>query len=93
VVKLLVYALSRFFLQALRAMGFSLSTAFIVFYSFGYIESSCSLNNKKSSFSFLFLLRIFFNYISNAIPKVPPTNSPTRAFPLFGPGIPLYWGI
>jgi hypothetical protein len=42
----------------------------------------------------LLLLRIFLNYISNAIPKIPPTpHSPTHPFPLFGPGIPLYWGI
>jgi hypothetical protein len=39
-----------------------------------------------------FLLRIFFNYISNAILKAPP-HSPTHPFPFFGPGIPLYWGI
>jgi hypothetical protein len=53
------------------------------------------------SFSFFkkysFLLRIFLNYISNAIPKVPhtltPTHSPTHPFPLFVPGIQLYWGI
>jgi hypothetical protein len=49
-------------------------------------------------FSFyLFLLDIFFIYISNAIPKVPytlpPPCSPTHPLPLLGPGIPLYWGI
>jgi hypothetical protein len=45
----------------------------------------------------LFLLDIFFIYISNAIPKVPytlpPLCSPTHPLPLLGPGIPLYWGI
>jgi hypothetical protein len=44
----------------------------------------------------LLLLRIFLNYISNIIPKVPhtlPPHSPTHPLPLFGPGIPLYWGI
>jgi hypothetical protein len=44
----------------------------------------------------IFLLRIFLNYISNAIPKVPHTlrpQSPTHPFPFFGPGTPLYWGI
>jgi hypothetical protein len=45
----------------------------------------------------LFLLDIFFIYISNAIPKVPYTLplpcSPTHPLPLLGPGIPLYWGI
>ena len=43
-----------------------------------------------------FLLHIFLNYISNAIPKVPhtlpPTSLPTHSH-FFGPGIPLYWGI
>jgi hypothetical protein len=45
---------------------------------------------------YIFLLRIFLNYISNAIPKVPhtlPPHSPTHPFPLFGHGVPLYWGI
>ena len=43
------------------------------------------------------LLDIFFNYISNVIPKVPYTLpspcSPTHPLPLLVPGIPLYWGI
>ena len=45
----------------------------------------------------LFLLDIFFIYISNAISKVPYTLpqpcSPTHPRPLLGPGIPQYWGI
>jgi hypothetical protein len=45
-------------------------------------------------FSSIFLLDIFFIYISNAIPKVPytppPPCSPTHPLPLLGPGIPLY---
>jgi energy-coupling factor transporter transmembrane protein EcfT len=45
----------------------------------------------------LLLLYIFFIYISNAIPKVPytlpPPCSPTHPLPLFGPGVPPYWGI
>jgi hypothetical protein len=43
-----------------------------------------------------FLLGIFLIYISNAIPKVPhthPPHYPTHPLPLFGPGVPLYWGI
>ena len=44
----------------------------------------------------IFLLDIFFIYISNAIPKVPYTLprpcSPTHSLLLLGPGVPLYWG-
>jgi hypothetical protein len=51
---------------------------------------------KMGDFLKIFLLGIFLIYISNAIPKVPhtlPPHSPTHTLPLFGPGIPLYWGI
>jgi hypothetical protein len=45
----------------------------------------------------IFLLDIFFIYISNAILKVPYTLplfcSPTHPLLFLGPGIPLYWGI
>jgi hypothetical protein len=50
-VKLLVYALSSFFLEALRAMSFPLTTAFIVSHKFGYVMASFSLNS-KTSFNF-----------------------------------------
>jgi hypothetical protein len=53
-VKLLVYALSSFFLEALRAMSFPLRTTFIVSNKFGYVLASFSLNSKKSLIS-LFL--------------------------------------
>ena len=52
VTKLLVYALSIFFLEALRAMSFPLSTAFIVSQRFGYVAPSFSSNSKKSLISF-----------------------------------------
>jgi hypothetical protein len=49
------------------------------------------------TFFFKFLLDIFFIYISNTILKFPYTLpllcSPTHPLPLFGPGVPLYWGI
>jgi hypothetical protein len=52
---------------------------------------------KASLFFLIFLLDIFFIYISNAIPKVPYTlplsRSPTHPLPLLDPGVPLYWGI
>jgi hypothetical protein len=65
---------------------------------------SCSLETEEKKqmgshveffFFFVFLLGIFLIYISNAIPKVPhtPPHCPTHPLPLFGPGIPLYWGI
>jgi hypothetical protein len=48
-------------------------------------------------FSFIFLLDIFFIYISNAILKVPyslrPPCSPTHPLPLLDPGIPLSSGV
>ena len=53
-VKLLVYALSSFFLKVLRTMSFLLSTAFIVSHKFGYVVSSFVLNTKWSLIS-LFL--------------------------------------
>jgi hypothetical protein len=53
--------------------------------------------NQAIYFIILFLLDIFFIYISNAIPKVPYTLplpcSPAHLLLLPGPGIPLYWGI
>jgi hypothetical protein len=47
VVNLLVCALSSFFLEALRAMSFSLRTTFIVSHKFWYDVSSFSLNSKS----------------------------------------------
>jgi len=68
-VKLLIYTLSCFFLQALRAVSFPLSTAFIVSHNFGYVVPSFSLNSKKSLISFfifsltwLSLSRALFNF-------------------------------
>jgi hypothetical protein len=53
-------------------------------------------NVPKILFFKYFLLHIFLNYISNAIPKVPhtlpSTSLPTHSH-FFGPGVPLYWGI
>ena len=53
-VKLLVYALSSFCLEALRAMSFPLRTAFIVSHKFEYVVASFSLTSKKPLIS-LFL--------------------------------------
>ena len=44
---LLVYALSSFFLEALRAMNFPHRTAFIVSHKFGYDVASFSLNSNE----------------------------------------------
>jgi hypothetical protein len=47
-----------------------------------------------------FLKKYFFRYFSHLhfqcypkSPSYPPPHSPTHPLPLFGPGIPLYWGI
>ena len=48
VVKLLVCALSSFYLEALRDMSFPLRNAFIVSHKFGYIVASFLSNSKKS---------------------------------------------
>jgi hypothetical protein len=55
-VKLLVYALSSFFLEAFRAMSFPLRTAFIVSHKFGYVVFSFPLNSKRFYFFSLFFL-------------------------------------
>jgi hypothetical protein len=47
-----VYALSSFFLEALRAMRFPLRNVFIVSHKFGYVVASFLLNSKKSLISF-----------------------------------------
>jgi hypothetical protein len=56
-VRLLVCALSSFFLEALKAMSFLLRSAFILSHKFGYAVASFSLNSIKSlKFLSLFLL-------------------------------------
>ena len=47
-VKLLLYPLSSFFLEAFKAVSSPLNTAFIVSHKFGYVVASFSLNAKKS---------------------------------------------
>jgi hypothetical protein len=62
------------------------------------------LERELTEYDFLFLLDVFFIYISNVIPFPgfpsentisPPTSpcSPTHPLLLPGPGIPLHWGI
>ena len=51
-IKLLVYALSSFLLEALRAMSFPVRTVLIVSHRFGYVVVSFSLNSTKSLISF-----------------------------------------
>jgi hypothetical protein len=48
------------------------------------------------SFLFFFLIRYFPRLHFQCYPKgppYPPPQSPTHPLPLFGPGVPLYWGI
>lgn len=45
---------------------------------------------------FFFLIRYFPRLHFQCYPKgppYPPPQSPTHPLPLFGPGVPLYWGI
>ena len=58
VVKLLMCALSSYFLEALRAMIFPLRIAFIVSHKFGYVVASFSLTSKKS------LISLFLSWLS-----------------------------
>jgi hypothetical protein len=47
-------------------------------------------------FFFFFLIRYFPHLYFQCYPKsppYPPPHSPTHPLPLFGPGVPLYWGI
>jgi hypothetical protein len=48
-----MYALSSFFLEALRTRSFPLSTAFILSHKFAYDVPQFSLNSKKSLIYFL----------------------------------------
>jgi hypothetical protein len=71
-VNLLVYPLSRFFLEAPRAMNFPLRTAFFVSHKFGYVVASFSLNSKKSLIYFFIssltkeaLSRVLFSFHVN----------------------------
>jgi hypothetical protein len=64
--------LSSFFLEALRAMSFPLTNAFIVSHKFGYVVASFSLNSKKSLISFFIsslikisLSRVLFSFHVN----------------------------
>ena len=60
-------------------------------------QNPCSSLHPFLFYFYFFLLGIFLIYIFNAIPKVPHTSTPphslTHPQPLFGPGVPLYWGI
>jgi hypothetical protein len=63
-VKLLMYALSKFFLAALRTMSFPLQTAFIVSHKFGYVLASFSLMFEK------FLISSFISSLTKLLSRV-----------------------
>jgi hypothetical protein len=51
---------------------------------------------KTSFFLIYFFIRYFPRLHFQCYPKSPPylpPQSPTHPLPLFGPGVPLYWGI
>jgi hypothetical protein len=57
------------------------------------VPCGCQLSTYFSrlyTLSFFKLLGIYFIYISNVIPKVPHTHSPTHLLPPLVPGVPLY---
>ena len=56
-----MYALSSFFLEALGAMSFPLSTALIVSRKRGYVVSSFSLKSKKTFNFFLYFFSLFLS--------------------------------
>jgi hypothetical protein len=70
-IKLLVYTLTSFFLEALRAMSFPLRTAFIVSHKLGYVVPSFSLKAKKSliSFFYFFLDQVIIQYSVVRLPR------------------------
>jgi hypothetical protein len=53
---LLVYAVSSFFLEAQRALSFSLCPAFTEYLKLGYAVASFSINSKVFNFFLYFLL-------------------------------------
>ena len=67
-VKLLVYALSSFFLEALIVISFPLRTGFIMPYRFGYVVASFSLNSKKSLFLYSLPDQVIIEYSVVQIP-------------------------
>ena len=69
-VKLLVYDLSTFFLEALTATSFSHSTAFIVSHKFGYNVPSFSLNSKKSLILYFFLDQVIICTLPPALSRL-----------------------
>jgi hypothetical protein len=46
----------------------------------------------KSIFFIRYFPRLHFQCYPKG-PPYPPPQSPTHPLPLFGPGVPLYWGI
>jgi hypothetical protein len=56
------------------------------------IVSKINENGILNFFYYIFS-SITFSMLSQKFPHTLPPNSPTQPFPIFGPGVPLYWGI
>jgi subtilase family serine protease len=76
------------------SMTFSISnkkTIYFSFFSFLFIYLFIH------SFIYLFIFNTFYLVFSTftfpMLSQCPPSHSPTHPLPLFGPGVPLYWGI
>jgi hypothetical protein len=67
VVRLLEYVLDKFFLEALRAMNFLLTTAFTLAHKFGYVLLSFSLNFKASLISFFLFTPWFYHCVASCL--------------------------
>ena len=64
-VKLVVYDLSSFLMEALRVVSFPLSNAFLMSYKFWYVIPSLLLNSKKTLISFFIFPWIIFNWVKS----------------------------
>jgi hypothetical protein len=63
---------------------------------FFFFEEEKMFNMNGRFFFLNFFIRYFLRLHFQCYPKgppYPPPQSPTHPLPLFGPGIPLYWGI
>jgi hypothetical protein len=91
-----------------RLQVLSLDQGFLVTWCYCLCSLAVHEVSLSSLFVLLFIFIIFFSFFSLFLiryfpllhfqcypksPPYPPPQSPTHPLPLFGPGVPLYWGI